>query len=84
MPAVNALDGIKYGFRLLGYFALVAIAAFVIVLVGMLGGMGSDGGMSLFGALFALIGVLVFYAGSLGVMYKVIADGVKVGIESAG
>lgn len=92
MPAVNAMDGITYGFRLIGYFLAVGIVGGVVTIVGS-GFMGAGAapgvggsanpGMALLGGLIALAGVLVIYAGTLGVMYKVIGDGVKAGIEAA-
>lgn len=92
MPAVNAADAIAYGFRIIGYFIIVAVVGFVVMLIGggflgasgggPMGGGPNIGGM-LFGGIIFLVGILVFYAGTFGVLYKVIADGVKAGVEAA-
>jgi len=78
---VNAIEGIKYGFRLMGYVVAVAVIG-----AGMMsmGGVMVDGDSPVIGGLVALVGFLVFYAGFLGVAYKVIADAVEQGVRAAG
>jgi len=83
MVVVNSADGIKYGFRLMGYLFGVAIISLILGLVlgGVVGGVvgaGSEGGLVI-GGIFALMGM---QAGSLGLGYKVIADGVYTGVNA--
>jgi hypothetical protein len=84
MPVVNSADGIKYGFRLMGYLFGVGIISLVagmllgVVLGGALG-IGGRGGL-LIGTVFAIIGI---QAGTLGLGYKVVADGVYTGVSYA-
>lgn len=81
MATVNPIDGIKYGFRLLGY----GLAVFLIAAIFMgIGTFIADGSSEVIGGILILLGGLVFYAGFLGIGYKVIADGVKAGVEDAG
>ncbi|MFB6189936.1 MAG: hypothetical protein ABEI57_08630 [Halapricum sp.] len=75
MVAVNTVDGIKYGFRLLGYLIAVFLIGGAIAGVG--GAMVEDS--PAVGGLIAIVGIVVIYAGFLGTMYKVIADGVEAG-----
>jgi len=84
MVAVNTTDAIKYGFRLLGYLLAVFVAGGVLIMVGA-GFMptGFSGGNPILGLLFWIAGIVVIYAGSLGMLYKVIADGVEIGNRAA-
>ncbi len=88
MTAVSVLDGIRYGFVLLVYFVAVFLVGGIVlgigVAIGAGGANGDNGAFVLIGGLLALVGGLVVYAGLFGVLYKIIADGVKRGIESAG
>jgi hypothetical protein len=79
MVAVNTIDGIKYGFRLLGYL----IAVFLIggLIAGFGAAMAEDS--PAVGGIIAIIGAVIIYAGFLGTMYKVIADGVQAGNVAA-
>ena len=79
MVAVNTIDGIKYGFRLLGYL----IAVFLIG--GFIAGIGAAmvEDSPFIGGIIAIFGVVIVYAGFLGTMYKVIADGVEAGNRAA-
>ena len=79
MTLVNSKDGLQYGFQLLGYLLLVGIGGGIVVGIGSMITENSP----LIGGLFTVVGILVIYAGSLGLLYKVIADGVKTGVEGA-
>lgn len=91
MSAVNARDGIKYGFLLIGYVLGVAIIGAIVMAIGMgifesgSGGLyeSSSPGVMLVGGGVALVGAVAMYAGLFGASYKIVADGVKRGIESA-
>ena len=91
MSAVNARDGIKYGFLLIGYVLGVAVIGSIVMTVGMMifqsgtGGLyeSSSPGIMLVGGIVALVGAVAMYAGFFGASYKIVADGVKRGIESA-
>ena len=85
MVAVNVVDGVKYGFRLLGYLLAVFIVGGILLLIGgsFTGGPMNRGGNPIMALIFGLAGAGVIYAGGLGLMYKVIADGVEVGTLSA-
>lgn len=80
MTVVNPIDGIVYGFRIMGYFIAVIIAGAVVLGVGNIG----FDTASVPGGLLSLIGFLIIQAGTFGILYKVIADGVAAGMESAG
>lgn len=77
MVAVNVVNGITYGFRLFGY--LLGISILGLLPLG-IGGLLLDG-TPLVGALLMVFGFLVFYAGSFGLIYKVIADAVSAGMR---
>lgn len=79
---VSVKEGIKYGFGLIVYLFGVGGVGGVTMLVGVLLARGG-GSMAVVGALLGIGGFVVIYAGFLGVAYKVIADGAKVGIEAA-
>ena len=87
MTAVGVLDGIKYGFVMLGYFVAVFVVGAVLIGIGGAVGAGGTGGndvvFAVVGGLLALVGGLVVLAGSFGVLYKIIADGARRGVESA-
>jgi len=80
MATVSTIDGIKYGFRLLGYGIAVFVIAAVVIAIG---GVIADSS-AIVGGIIALIGFLILYAGILGTLYKVIADGVSAGVSDAG
>lgn len=77
MVAVNVVNGITYGFRLFGY--LVGISILGLLPLG--SGVVLLDGNPLLGALLMVVGFLVFYAGSFGLIYKVIADAVSAGVR---
>ncbi|MFD1645012.1 hypothetical protein [Haloarchaeobius litoreus] len=95
MTAVSTADGIKYGFKLMGYQLLVTVVGGGIALVGFFltsafgiaaVDNGSTGGgllAVLIGGVFVLAGVAVWLAGMAGTTYKVVADAVEAGTESA-
>lgn len=91
MTAVNARDGIKYGFLLIGYVIGVVLIGGIVAAIGIrifesgTGGFyqSSDPAMMAVGGIVALVGGIVMYAGLFGISYMIIADGVKRGIESA-
>jgi len=85
MVAVNVVDGVKYGFRLLGYLlAVLVVGGILLAIAGSFtGGTMGRGGNPIMALIFGLAGVGVMYAGGLGLMYKVIADGVEIGTLSA-
>jgi hypothetical protein len=90
MATVGVRKAIKYGFVLLGYFLAVFIGGGIIAFVGFLifvagSDVGGAGGLLLvlIGGLLLLVGTLITFAGYLGVGYKVIADGVKRGVENS-
>ena len=81
--AVSASEGIWYGFRLLGYFIGVFIIGSIIVFMGvaMMESAGLRGEGRLFlGGLISLVGFATYFAGMLGIGYKVIADAVEKGM----
>ncbi|WP_276253143.1 hypothetical protein [Halomontanus rarus] len=77
MAAVNLVNGVTYGFRLFGYLIGVSILGLLPLGLGYL----LMDGAPLVGALLMLFGFLVFYAGSFGLFYKVIADAVSAGVS---
>jgi hypothetical protein len=83
MPnTVSVREGIEYGFSLLAYILGVGVAGGIVIAIGFV--LFDGGGISAaIGGLLFLVGIIVIYAGFLGIAYKVIADGVKVGIEAA-
>jgi hypothetical protein len=87
MTAVNVVDGVKYGFVLLGYFIPVFVLGGVIFGIGLAisadGTEGNSVGFVVGGGLLALVGGLVINAGPFGVLYEIVADGVQRGIETA-
>lgn len=80
--AVGVLDGIKYGFKLIGYILAVLIIALIF---GIPGGLVVEGSESISGALggiiLIIIAALIFMAGMLGLQYKIYADAVETGIR---
>lgn len=90
MTSVGIREGIKYGFLLFGYFLGVFLGGGVIASIGVLlsglstgADVDSGGIIPMIGVFFIFVGGLVFCAGFFGISYKIIADGVKRGIESS-
>jgi len=83
MANVSTVEGIGYGFRIMLY----AIAVFVIAVVFFVGSAFfldmNEGVFRAIGALLGFLGALIAYAGALGLLYKVIADGVERGVSAA-
>ena len=76
MANVNPVDGIVYGFRLLGYLVAVFIIGGLLALIG-------NELDNILGLLIAFIGALTIFAGFAGIQYKIIADGVEQGVRSS-
>jgi len=76
MANVNALNGIEYGFRLIGYLLGVLIVGVIIGLIGQAIG-------DVIGVLVSALGGLVVLAGVLGIQFKLVADGVERGVRAA-
>ena len=76
MTNVNPVDGIVYGFRIIGYIIAVFLAGGLVALIGA----EIDG---VVGGLIALVGTLAVFAGFLGIQFKLIADGVERGIRAS-
>jgi hypothetical protein len=83
MATINIVEGVRYGLDLIVYIFVIGLAAGFGLLIGV--GIGSVDNIvfTLTGSLLALASFLAFYAGMMGILYKVIADGVTVGIEAA-
>ena len=89
MSAVSVTDGLAYGLRMMAVFGVLLTVAAVLALVGTnmvttartygLYGGGMDWAQFLLGAALSLAGGLTLYAGSMGLLYKVVADGVRRG-----
>lgn len=87
---IGATDGIKYGFKLLLYYLVIALLGGLVTAFG--AGIASaeiaaatdsfsdpDIGILMIGSVISLFGISILYAGTLGVGYKVIADAVYTG-----
>ncbi|WP_257298665.1 hypothetical protein [Haloarchaeobius sp. FL176] len=95
MTAVTTTDGIKYGFKLIGYQMLVTLIGGGIAFVGFfltsafgiaaVDNGSTEGGLFalLIGGVFLLAGAAVWLAGMAGTTYKVVADAVEAGTLSA-
>jgi hypothetical protein len=93
VTTVSVTDGLTYGIRLVAVFGVLLTVAAVLALVGTnmvttartysLYGGGTNWGQFLLGAVLSLAGGLTLYAGSMGLLYKVIADGVQRGNSRA-
>jgi mannose/fructose/N-acetylgalactosamine-specific phosphotransferase system component IID len=82
MAAVNIREGVRYGASLLGYFVVLVIGGGIVVAIGFALFTLDNIVATLIGFVFYLVGLVIFYAGFLGIGYKVIADGVARGIQS--
>ena len=84
MTAVDTKQAISYGFEAMTYlivtflFSVVLLVVGAIALSGAIDGPGTDPNIVLImvGLLAAVFGFAIFWAGLLGMLYKVIADGV--------
>ncbi|MDL5363183.1 hypothetical protein [Halalkalicoccus sp. NIPERK01] len=83
MTTVNVIDGVRYGLDLIVYIFVIGLATGFGLLIGIAIGGVDNIVFSLVGALLALGSFLAFYAGMMGILYKVIADGVTVGMNAA-
>lgn len=91
MTAVKITDAIKFGFVIIAYLIGIFIVGGIILaiggaIVGVGGGIGGiiGGFVTLIGAIIAIIGGIIIYGALFGASYKIVADGVERGIESAG
>ncbi|ADJ16724.1 hypothetical protein [Halalkalicoccus jeotgali] len=82
MATVNVIGGVRYGLDLIIYIFVIGLATGLGLLLGIAIGGVDNMVFSLVGGLIALASFLAFYAGMMGILYKVIADGVTVGIEA--
>lgn len=93
MSTVRALDGLRYGFKLLGLALVVLVVGGVLVAGG--GALAASGldpanparsqlPRTVGGGVVALVGVLWLAGGWLGILYKLIADGVGAGLAGTG
>jgi hypothetical protein len=84
MVAVNTKDAIMYGFRLLGYLLAVFVLGGILIGIGAAFTPGPfSRGNPILSVIFVLAGIAVMYAGGLGLLYKVVGDGVEVGNRAA-
>lgn len=93
MATLRTLDGLRYGFKLLGLFLVVLVVTGLLVGVGgLLASAGidtanpaqSDPLPAAAGGFVALLGVLWLYGASLGLLHKFVADSVATGIGLSG
>ena len=80
MMTVDAPNGIKYGFRLLGYFIGISVLTSIIFIIGFIF---LNVGSGIIGLALFPIGVSTFLAGVAGILYKIIADGIEEGMNAA-
>jgi hypothetical protein len=88
MTSVSRKEGFRYGFYVFAYWlvllvfsaALVAAGGYIVEMQN-LGdvGINEDTALAVLGGFVTLLGVLVFGSGQVGLVYKVVADGVSVG-----
>lgn len=91
MSEVDTVDAIRYGGSLIVYLIAIYFGGGIISLIGFaVMGAGAGGPFSsgnpllvLIGVLFIIGGYVVVIAGSLGIGYKVIVDGVARGVDSS-
>lgn len=83
MATVNVVEGVRYGLDLIVYIFVIGLAAGFGLLIGFAFVSFDNIIFTLIGSLLSLASFLAFYAGMMGILYKVIADGVTVGIEAA-
>lgn len=90
MEYVPALDGVKYGFTLVAYLfvvivlgAAIATVGFLLIRHGLESGLGqnADYGLVFAGLALGIGGGLTLLAGVMGMLYKVIVDGVATAFD---
>lgn len=88
MTSVSRKDGFRYGFYIFAYWLVLLVVSGVLVAGGAylvdlqpLGAVGAnrEGALVVLGGFAAFLGVLVFGSGQVGLVYKVVADGVDAG-----
>jgi hypothetical protein len=98
MARVSITTAIKYGFVVVAYFIGILIIGGIVTgigfaIVGVGGsGLGGTGGISgigggilaLIGIIIGIIGYIIILGAAFGIQYKIFADGVERGIQSAG
>ncbi len=91
MASVSRKEGFRYGFYMFAYWlALVAFGGTLVAAGGwvvseQVGAIGLDreGGLAVLGGFVAVVGALVLGSGHAGLVYKLVADGVAAGADSA-
>ena len=92
MSKITTTDAIRYGGSLIVYLVAIYFGGGIITFVGVaMMGAGSGGPLGgggnplllLLGLLIALAGYVIMIAGTLGIGYKVIADGVTMGVDNS-
>lgn len=83
MATVNVIEGVRYGLDLIVYIFIIGLVTGFGLLIGVAIGNVDNIVFSLVGALLALGSFLAFYAGMMGILYKVVADGVTIGVQAA-
>ena len=87
MVNVHPAEGIRYGIELIVYLISIFIVGFLLITIGgVLSAVSVDSGgvlTGIFGVLFVFGGSVVVLAGSAGMLYKIIADGVEKGVLAA-
>lgn len=74
---VSPREGIRYGFRLFGWIAVVGFLGGIVSTVGFVIAGGGTGGIGMIvGLILFAIGLLIVLAGYSGLLFKIIADGV--------
>lgn len=93
MATVRTLDGLKYGFKLLGLsLAVLVVGGLLVGIGGIIASTGlnvanpaqSDLLPAVAGGFVALIGLLWLYGASLGLLHKLVADSVATGVRLSG
>ena len=88
MTSVSRKEGFQYGFYIFAYWLVLLALSGALVATGgwmiseqPLGAVGTnqEGALVVLGAFVALLGMLVFGSGQVGLVYKVVADGVGAG-----
>lgn len=95
MSSVSRTESFRYGFLVFSYWLVVLVVSTALVAAGgwiirdqvaSLGSIGANqaGALAVLGGFLAFVGVLVFGAGQVGLVYKLVADGVGSGLRASG
>jgi hypothetical protein len=87
MASVSRKEGFRYGFYLFSYWLVLLIFSGALVVAGaalveqQIGGIGAnrEGALAVLGGFVSLLGVVVYGSGQVGIVYKLVADGVDRG-----